>query len=450
MFKSLIGDKKFYKTVLLIALPIMLQQGITSFVSLLDNIMIGQLNQEAIEGVNIANQILFIIMMALSGGLAGPGIFIAQYNGAKDDEGVRQSFRVKLIFAVTISIIGFLIIFFNDRFLASLFLDKEASIDSAVNYFKYATLTIIPICFIQVYGTSLREIGHAIFPMIAGIVAVVINITLNYLLIYGNYGFPNMGVSGASLATLIARIVEALMVITYSHIQKFNFAHHVYRDFRISRNNLINITKKGLPVLGNEILWSGANTLLVFAYSLRGGDAVASVSITSITMNLFYVSFNALASGVAILVGSELGSNNLEGAYDNAKKLVFFSVSVCIGLSIILFFIAPYVPLLFNISANARSMATKLLRIMSFMFPVFMYNTNNFFVLRAGGRTVLAFIFDSCFMWTISVPLALLLGYLTTLPLIYFYGIIQSLDLLKIIPGYKLFKSKIWIKNLTI
>ena len=454
--KSLIGTKKFYKTVIAIALPVMLQQGITSFVSMLDNIMVGQLDTISFDAVAIVNQILFIINIALVGGIAGPGIFISQYLGANDSDGMRRSFRVKMIFSLVILVVGLLVYsLFGRQLIGSFFLnDPNAAlkIEKGLEYLFYMIIGLIPLAIVQLYGSSLREIGHTKIPMICGVVAILINLVGNYILIFGHFGAPALGVSGAAIATVIARIIEATSLVVISHVKKMPFCHEVFNGFAIGKKLFVTITKKGFFLLLNEVLWSLGMTVLVMAYTYRGEDGVVSAyTISSTICNLFYIIFAAQAAAISIMVGNELGANRLKEAEMHSKQLLLFAVVVAIVFGLILGTISFFVPNLYpEVSPEARKLATKFMLVVACCLPIFAYNTGCFFVLRSGGKTSLTFIFDSGFMWVFAVPVAFILSAFTTLPIIIVYVIVQLLDLIKTTMGTIFLGKKTWLRNLTV
>ena len=454
--KSLIGTKKFYKTVIAIALPVMLQQGITSFVSILDNLMVGQLDTISFDAVAIVNQILFIINIALVGGLAGPGIYISQYLGANDEDGMRRSFRVKMLFALVILTIGILVYsIFGRQLIGSFFLnDPNATlkVEKGLEYLFYMIIGLIPLAIVQLYGTSLRETGHTRIPMVCGIIAILTNLVGNYILIFGHFGAPALGVTGAAIATVFARVVEATILVIISHAKKFPFCHKVFNGFAIGKKLLFTITKKGSFLLLNEVLWSLAMTVLVMAYTIRGEDGVVSAyTIASTVSNLFYIIFAAQAAAISIMVGNELGANRLKEAEEHSKQLLLFAVCVAIVYGMILATISFFVPSLYpEVTPEARSLATKFMLVVACFLPVFAYNTGCFFVLRAGGKTSLTFVFDSGFIWVLAVPIAFILTLFTSLPIVVVYLCVQALDLVKATLGTYILGKKTWLRNLTV
>ncbi len=454
----LIGDRTFYKTLLTVALPIMLQNGITEFVSLLDNIMIGHTGTEQYNAVVIVNQLVFVYVICVFGAIAGAGIFSAQFHGHGDHEGVRNSFRFKLYAAGAVVLIGALVFGFGGEQLISLYLnDAEDGANLALTteyglkYLHIIMICMVPHALSMVYASSLRETGKTVPPMVAGCVALVVNLIGNYLLIFGHLGLPALGVQGAAIATTAARFVEFGILAAYTHgNQKKNpFAKGLYRTLLLPRDLVGKIMVKGLPLLLNEVLWSGGMAVLAQCYSLRGTEAVGAYGITSTMSNMFGIAMIALGNAVAIMVGQKLGAGEIEEAKLTDSRLIFTSTAACAVIGGIMALTAPLFPQLFSeVSEGSRALAVQMIRIAGLILPCNAFAHSTYFTLRSGGRSLFVFAFDSGFMWFLCVPLALILGHLTEIPLVPMYAIVLSLELVKCIIGFFFVKSGFWAKNL--
>ena len=452
-----IGDKPFYMMVLGVALPIMIQNGITNFVSLLDNIMVGQVGTDPMSGVAIVNQLLFVFNLCIFGAVSGAGIFGAQYAGSGNQDGLRSTTQFKLILGAILLAIGFLIIIpFGER-LIGLFLhdgSETGSIEDTLNYGK-AYLSIMlwglpPFVLLQVYASTLRETGQTRVPMTAGIVAVLCNLTLNYILIFGHFGLPAMGVRGAALATVISRYVELAiaMIYTHTHRERCAFAVHLYTRFHISGKLARDIIIKGLPLMYNELLWSGGMTILTQCYSTRGLDAVAAVNITSTIVNVFSVVFFSVGVSVGIIVGQLLGAGKMEEARQTDTRLIALSVAMAVVVGAALIVVAPLFPRLYETSQVVRDLAVKLIRAAALIMPADAFANATYFTLRSGGKSGITFIFDSGFVWALQVPVAFILSRFTGLSIAPLYAACQALFLLKALLGYVMVKRGTWVNNL--
>ncbi len=453
-----IGDKKFYGRVLKVAVPIMIQNGISNFVSLLDNIMIGQVGTEKMSGVAIVNQLMFVLYLGLFGALAGPGIYGAQFFGSGNHEGVRHSFRYKMYISLLLVFIGILVFLTCGESLMTLYLSEEVeTAQSADMVLKYGhdyllvmLIGLIPFAIEEVYASTLRECGQTKVPMVAGLVAVAVNLCLNYVLIFGKFGFPELGVTGAAIATVISRFVQAIVVIVWTHRNtiKMKFAVGLYKSLKIPEELVGKITVKGLPLMMNELLWSAGMAVLNQCYSRRGLDAVAGLNIASTFNNLFNVVFIAMGSAVAILVGQLLGAGELEEARDTDTKLITFSVGSSLLLGIVLFILAGVFPELYNSEDSVKELACGFIRISAVCMPLYAFMHASYFTLRTGGKTFVTFLFDSVFLWGISIPTAFIISRFTGMEVLMMFFCIQMIDLIKCIIGFILVKKGIWLQNL--
>ncbi|MBQ9810603.1 MAG: MATE family efflux transporter, partial [Spirochaetales bacterium] len=301
----------------------MVQNGFTNFVNLLDNIMVGRLGTEPMSGVAIVNEILFVYNLCIFGGLSGAGIFTAQYFGKQDDEGVANTFRFKIVLGFIITVLAFVIFSVFGKTLISYYLNESndgGDLVAALSYGKaYLSVMLIGLpgfVLVQTYASTLRECGQTMVPMKAGVTAVIVNLVLNYVLIYGKLGFPALGVTGAAIATVISRYVEAMIVIvwTHRHTESHGFVKGLYRTLRVPASLVSIIMKKGLILLLNEAMWSMGVTLVTQCYSMRGLNAVAGVNIANTLNNLFKVVFLAFGTSVGIMMGRLLGAGRLEEA----------------------------------------------------------------------------------------------------------------------------------------
>ena len=455
--KKFIGDRAFYAMVLGIAVPIIVQNGISSFVSLLDNIMVGRLGTEQMSSVSIVNQLIFVYNLCLFGGLSGAGIFTSQYFGQKDDEGIQYTFRYKLMMSLILTI-GAILIFlaFGDP-LINLYLsgssdggDLAATLAYGRTYLRVMLVGIPAFMVMQIYASTLRECGETVVPMKAGITAIFVNLVFNYLLIYGKFGFPELGITGAAIATVLSRYVEAAIVVwwTHSHAKKNTYIVGIYKSLKLPAVVAKKIFIKGMPLLLNEALWSAGMATLSQCYSVRGLNTVAALNIANTVNNLFSVVFIAMGSAVAIVVGQLLGAGKMEEAKDTDTKMIAFSVFSCVGIALVMFILAPLFPKLYNTSETVRHQATAFMMAQAIFMPQAAFLNTTYFTLRAGGKTVITFLFDCAFVWVVSIPVVFLLSRFTGMPAHYIYVCGQIAEWGKCILGFILVKKGVWIQNL--
>ena len=451
------GDAAFYRMLFAVAIPIMIQNGITNFVNMLDNIMIGQIGTEAMSGVSIVNQILFVYNLCLFGAVSGAGIFTAQYYGQKNTDGIRHTVRFKLWAVTIITVLTVLLCIFSGQFLINIYLTGEGSSESiqaamaSGREYMLFMLTGLPFFMItQVYGSTLKECGQTILPMKAGVAAICVNLVLNYLLIYGKFGFPMLGVKGAAIATVCSRIIEMAIIVVSVHRDtvKNPFVIGLYKSAAIPAGVVRRIAVKGTPLLLNETLWSAGMATLAGCYSMRGLNVVAAFNISNTINNLFQISFIAMGDAVAIIVGQILGTGDMKKAKDTAGKMIVFSVLLCACVAVLMFFVAPAFPNFYNTEETIKQLAAKLIMISALFIPQHALLNSLYFTLRAGGKTLIAFFFDSVFIWCISVVLAYILARYTTLSILWMYFFVQLADGIKAVIGLILVKKGVWLQNI--
>ena len=458
VLKKFIGSKAFYASVVALILPMMVQQGITQFVNLLDNVMVGRLGTQPMSGVAIVNQIVFIFNLTIFGGLSGASIFGAQFFGKGDMEGVRSTFRFRLLFGAVVVVLGMAVFLTWGEDLFSLYLDENAStpaeLAATLNYAKEYTAIIIwgffPFMIVQCYSSVLRDAGETVGPMVSSMIAIFVNLIGNYLLIYGSFGFPKLGVAGAALATVIARWSEMTYLVFYAHRRKkkFTFLQGAYRSFRIPLPLVRQIAVTGTPLLLNEVFWSIGTAMVSMCYATRGLTAVAATNINSTVWNLFAIVMAAMGNAIGILSGQLLGAGDIQGAKDTVRKLLFFSVAVNLLIGGAIVAVSPLIPFIYNTEAVVRQTATHLLMISGSFLPLSAFTQGSYFTIRSGGKTFITFLFDCVYTWVVCLPIVFLLSSFTSLPLEWVFLCVQAADILKAVIGAVMLKSGIWANNM--
>ena len=454
----LFGDKAFYLMVLSIALPIAIQNGITNFVNLLDNVMVGRIGTEEMSGVSIANQLIFVFNLCIFGTVSGAGIIGAQFFGKKDEEGVRTTTRFKIASGALIIILFTSLFLVSGESLISLFLtgdndggDKAKTLYHAMSYLRIMILGLPGFALTQAYSSTLREGGETVLPMKAGLAAIFTNLIFNWILIFGNLGAPKLGSNGAAIATVISRYVEFLLIagVSFKKREEYPYLKGLWKTFRMEHKLLLRILKAASPLIMNETLWSLGMTALMQCYSTRGLNAVAGCNIFSTISNLFNVAFLAVGNAIGIIVGQLLGAGKCDEAVETDRKLIAFSVMVGIGSGIVLALLSPIFPQLYNTTERARAIAGEMIIAHAFCLPLFAFKNASYFTLRSGGKIWVTILFDSAFLWCVGVPLAFLVSRLTTVGVVWIYLTVQAGDILKCTLGYILVKKRIWVRNIT-
>ncbi len=450
--------KKFYKYALRIAVPIMIQNGITNFVGMLDNVMVGQVGTDQMSGVAIVNQLIFVWNLMVFGGLSGIGIFTAQYHGKGDQEGVRYTFRLQMYMAAVLLAVGVIVLGGFDTQLISLYLHQDGGIGnvaetlaSAEGYLDIMMLGFLPFAITQVYSSTLKSTGETVAPMKASLVAVAVNLVGNYILIYGKFGAPKMGVLGAATATVVSRFVEmAVLVIgTTRNKEAHPFLKDAFKSFYVPADLTKKCLVKAAPLLANETLWSGGQAALAQNYAVRGLSVVAAFNITSTISNVFNVAFIAMGVAIGIILGQELGKGHKTTVMRDAKRLRLFAVALCLMTSTLMILFSGMFPYAYNTSAEIRILASHMIVVTALCMPIDSYANAIYFTLRSGGKTFITFLFDSCFSWVVYVPLAYSLVHFTDLPIVPIYAIVMLSQSIKCVIGFVMVKSGKWVHDLT-
>ena len=457
MIRKFFGTRYFYKRMIALMIPIMIQNGITNFVNMLDNVMVGRVGTLQMTGVAVSNQLIFVFNLCIFGAISGAGIFGAQFYGKGDDKGLRYTLRFKMLFCLIITILCSAIFIYYGNELIGFYLkgegrpeDAAASLMYAKKYLLIILIGMLPYTIAQCYASTLRETGEAVVPMTAGLVAVAVNMSLNYVLIFGKLGAPKLGVEGAAIATVISRFTELLVVAIWSHThtKENKFLKGLYKGFKIPYKLCGEIFIKSIPLMLNETLWAASIATINQCYSTRGLNVVAATNISTTFYNVFSVAFLSVGMAVGILIGQQLGSGKTDIVRNTARHSITFSVLVSLIVGTVYVCIAKFIPYAYNTTADVRSLATGFMIITALAMPLEAYVNAAYFTLRSGGKTFITIIFDSCFAWCITVVTAFVLCNYTALPILTIFFVIHSLTFIKCSLGYIFIRSGIWIKNI--
>lgn len=451
------GDRKFLKNVAVITLPIVIQNTISNFVGLLDNLMVGRCGTDSMNGVSIFSQLFFVFILCVWGSSCGAGIFTAQFFGKGDHKGVRDTFRIKLYLVGIATIAGAAVFLLFGKYFMEKFIhesdsvgDPVATMRHAKDYMMIMLIGMIPTALGMVYAGTLRDIGETSVPMKAGFVAVFVNLILNYLLIFGKFGFPELGVKGAAIATVVSRFVESGIEIvwTHTHKEKCRFIDGAFASFKVPVSLVKKIVIKGIPLAANETLWSLGLTMLNQSFSLRGLAVVAAINITNTMANLFNVFLFAIGESISILAGQLLGAGKNEEAKSTANRMIALSfvVSAVIGGVLVLF--KDLFPAFYNTENEVKNFAANFIMQTGVFLPVLAVVHGCYFTLRSGGKTFITFLFDSVFVWVFIVPAAFVLTRYTAMGIIMIYLIVKCLDLIKCAIGIVLVRKGVWVNNI--
>lgn len=445
---TFIGDKAFYRRLIAVSLPLILQQLVTASIQIVDNVMVGRLGETAIGAVSVVNQLFFVVIITTFGVISGSTIYMAQYYGAKNQSKLNQTYRITLYASLLVAFIAFIIFSVADTFLIQIFTTNPVTIGLAEDYISIIRWGLFGFAISIAISSSLRVVGITKPLLWISVFTIVLNTVLNALLIFGLFGFPELGVIGAAIATAIARFVEAALSLWYMWRRQNIFKWDWTRIFAVEFSLIKAILIIGFPLLLNEIFWSLGQTTFLYAYSTRGDGALAAMNITNSISQITFVLFQALGTASAVFVGNKLGENELVEAQDNAKRLVFAAGVVAVAIGVVLFVLSGLFTDFYSIAELTKSWAIFNIRVNALFVPLYTMNVTLFFIIRSGGDTKSTLLMDSGFMWLVAVPAALSLAFFTALPITWMFLIVQGTEFFKVLFSISRYNKKRWVRNL--
>ena len=446
--RNILKDKKFLKSLWILAVPIVIQNFIMSSLNLVDNLMIGNLGEEAIAAVGLANQYFFVFMLCITGITAGASIFMAQYWGKKDTEKIKKVLGLALIVGFIASIAFAIGAFFTPKMIMNILSQDINVIELGSKYLKMIAISYLITNITMAYSTVLRSTEQPNIPMFASILGVLINAFLNWVFIFGNLGAKEMGVEGAALATMIARFVEMGYIIFMVYVKKNIISASIKELLSFDMEFVKVYFKTSWSVIANEIIWSLGMMAYSISYARIGTQAVAAMQIATTVINLFMVIGIGIAVAACIMIGNKIGADKEDEAKDYAMKIGVLSPVVGVIIGIGLWIFAPLAVTLFNISTETAKETIKVLRLIAIFTPIRTFNVVMIIgVLRGGGDTMFSMIVQIGTIWLYSVPGAFIGATVLKLPLIGVYFIICIEEFIKLFFEIYRLKSGKWIKN---
>lgn len=446
--KSLYHDRSFWGMLVKISLPIVLQNLISSSLNVVDTIMIGRLGEIPLAAVGVAVQFFFFFTVLTTGLCGGYCIFIAQYWGKRDHKSIKKYLGVMLQFSLTLGVLFMIAGFLGAEWFISQFDQSPEVIRLGALYLRILAISTVLTAITYCYGFASRSIENAFLPMLASSAALVLNTFLNYVLIFGHFGLPAMGVQGAAIATLIARIVETAIIVVYIYSGKGTLALKLSEiDWRLSF--ITQDLKTVLPVLLNEMCWGLGTVAYTMAYGRLGTDALATIQIGQTVQNLFIVLGFGISGAAAAMIGAKIGKKDYEAAIVYAKRSVFLGICIGLVLGILIFFCAPLFLLFFNVSSTVIHDAVMILKVLSLTITLKMVNMIMIMgVLRGGGDVMYSLLSEGCTMWFIGVPLAFIGAIFWGLPVYLVFALIAIEEIAKFLLGIYRLQSSKWIHDL--
>ncbi len=441
--------KSFYKSFFLLLVPMALKELVAAFINLLDSVMLGGFGKDVIAAVGIANQWYFLFGVLTFGICGGAGVFAAQYWGANNIGKVRKVLGINLVLVTIVSVVFILVSVGAPEFIIKIFRKDAAVVDYGVRYLRIACFSYLFSGITAAYDMSLCCSEKANIPFIARFVGLFVNIFMNWMLIFGKLGFPEMGIEGAAIATIIARLSELAIILSVVYKKKLIQATNISELVRIPKGMLGGYFKAALPVTLNEGAWALGTIVYSWVFSQISTDAMVVITIVSNIERLLLVFFHGGGNAAGILIGKLVGADETEQAYTVSKKLCIMNMLFSLCVSAVFVLARPLVLIPYNITPEIYSETLKIL----FMTAVIMnVKALTFFFIvgafRNGGDTRCAAVIDITSMWLIGVPLAILSGLVFKLPLTAIYLCMMGEEVVKLLLSIRRFISKKWIRNL--
>ena len=443
-------NKKFYKTLITLCIPIIIQNLLSNLINMVDTIMVGGLGEISVASIGIANQYFFLYNMALSGIIGGASLFIAQFYGKNDKLNIRKITGLSVISALMIGITFMIVALFSPKFIIYFFSKDLDVIKVATNYFSIIGFCYPIIAISNVFSMGSRSIRNPKLGMICSTISLFINIILNYVFIFGKLGMPALGASGAAIATVIARIIELILLVSYIYFIKDDYElRFTFKDIKLINKDLLKAyISKTTPTFLNDTLWAFGTVLYAVAYSKAGTSAIAASQIASSTGNFFIVTAVCVAIGSSIMIGNELGADNIKKAIYYSKKFAILVTVVGALFGLLLIISIPGLIKLFSVSDQLMPDIKKIFVIMGILMALKTFNTFIIIgVLRSGGDTKYALFLEMGCMWIVSLPLTFFAAY-KGLPIYILVGLTYTEEVVKFIFGVPRAISKKWAQNL--
>jgi putative MATE family efflux protein len=448
--RDLFKDRQFYKTLFAISVPIMLQNLINSFVNMVDTVMIGRLGTTEIAAVGLGNQVFFLYNMILFGICSGGAIFTAQFWGKQDIPGIRKNMGLCLISNLSVAVIFTGLVLINSEGIIGIYSRDAEVIRLGGQYLKALAPCYIPFGISFVFILTLRSVERVKLAMVSTIIALTINVVLNYFFIFGIGPIPAMGVTGAARATVIARYTEMIILISVSYAKRYPMAGKLRELIAFNSPFVSRFIRIAFPVVLNETLWALGITVQNIIFARNHTDAIAAFNITNTVSQLTWVVFIGLGNGVAVLIGKKIGEGAEQTARDYAQRITTFAPLMAAATALVLFPISRLLPFIFNVNANVLSIASVMFIILCCAYPFRAFNMTIIVgVCRAGGDTVFCVLYEIIFMWGFSLPLGAAMSFIFHTPVWFIFLCLASEDVFKAILGLWRLRSGKWLHDVT-
>ena len=444
-------NKQFWKKVLIIGFPVAIQNLINTTVNMVDTFMIGSLGDEYVSAVGLANKVFFVMNLLIFGIVSGCSVLLSQYFGKKDEKNLNKTFGFMMMLSIIGSLLFFIAAILIPRQLMMIFTKSDKLIDIGASYLKIVSISYVFTAFSMATGMLLRSINKAKAPMYFTIISVLVNVFFNYLFIFGSFGAPRLLANGAAIGTIIARIVEFTLILLYVIFGKLNVKLNFKDIISIDTYTIKNNLKFALPVIINELGWGLGTTMYSVIYGHMSDDVVAAMTISTALEDLVYALLFGVSTACAVIVGNQLGANDLEGAQKTAKKLLIAGIGLSAVLAVILIaLINPYI-MLYKANDNAIADIKKVCIAYAFIMPARTFNLIMIVgILRSGGDTLFSMIMELASLWGVGLSLGTIGAFVFKLDVLYVYLLFESEQFVKVIIGFIRYRQKKWVRNIAV
>ena len=447
--KNIAEDKKFIRKAIAITIPIALQALLNTSLNLVDTVMIGSLGQTSIAAVGLANKVFFVFTLLLFGIVSGSSILTAQYFGKNDIKNIRRVLGISLIMGLIGSIIFVIPSLICPEIVMSIFTPNENTIKIGASYLAIVAISYPLTAITNVYVALLRGVNQVKAPVLITLICICIKVGLNYILIFGHLGVPALGVQGEAIATLIARTVECICILSLVYFEKGPAAAKIKELISFNKKFVKLFLKTVTPVVTNEFMWGLGVTMYSLVYGRMGDDAVAAITITQTVEQIITAIFQGTSAATAVILGNELGANKLEDAKIHGKYFLILQFIFALIMAMICFVIRNPLITLFNVTGIVANNISICLIVFILYLPFKTFNWVNIVgILRSGGDTKAALMLDITGVWCVGIPLAYLGGIVFRLPIYFVYAMVTLEEVYKFILGFRRYKKKVWLKNL--
>ena len=451
MFKdNFLLEKDFFKSVFAITLPIALQNVISFGVNAMDSIMLGSLGDIAVSGANLGGQPFFLMSMAAFGLAGGGNVLISQYWGKGDKEVIRKVMRISMLAVTVLAVLVSLVCFFFPYQVMALYTNEAEVQAAAAGYLKVISTGFVFYAIANNYMSSLRAVENVKMSTIVYGMSFFVNVFFNYMFIFGKFGAPRMGVVGAAMGTLIARIFEFICITIYMYTAEKKIGYRMHCMFKLDKALIPDFVHHALPVVGNEMIWGLGATATSMIMGRIGSTFVAANSITNVIAQLAQVFIFGISNAAAVLCGKTIGEGDRQRAQKTANTLLLLTFGFgLIGSVVILALRNPFLSI-YDITPQAKDAAYNMMMVLALIQPIMAIDITCIMgILRGGGDTKLGLALDGCGMWLCNIPMGILTGLILKIPPMWIFLAMRCDSFIKIFIEIKRISSGVWIRTVT-